>query len=212
MWDPMLVQKKRVLLTPGNSDISCVDKKVSAKAWKSSSVLISHRWDGLERGGLGETESAFQRLCCLRRIRCTRASEQKQAGGTWGCWSGGCFISVTVTSMGSGWDARLKETLVRGHGPACTRGPCRSVAGASLLLRQARHSRGRLVLTTCLSPAPWGPVGGIRSARGHRWMQAGFQAAGETASVCREPGDEAAVTAHTLTVRCVGDRLTRAPA
>ena len=58
--------------------------------------------------------------------------------------------------------------------------------------------------------ASWG--GGIRSARGHRWMQAGFQAAGETASVCREPGDEAAVTAHTLTVRCVGDRLTRAPA
>ena len=160
MWDPMLVQKKRVLLTPGNLDISCVDKKVSAKAWKSSSVLISHRWDGLERGGLGEMESAFQRLCCLRRIRCTRASEQKQAGGTLGCWSGGCFISVTVTSMGSGWDARLKETLVRGHGPACTRGPCHSVAGAGLLLRRARHSRGRLVLTTCLSPAPWGPVGG----------------------------------------------------
>lgn len=32
--------------------------------------------------------------------------------------------------------------------------------GASLPLKRARHSHGRLVLTTCLSPAPWGPVGG----------------------------------------------------
>lgn len=39
----MLVQKKRVLLTPGNLDISCVDKKVSAKARKSSSVPTSQQ-------------------------------------------------------------------------------------------------------------------------------------------------------------------------
>lgn len=115
--------------------------------------------------------------------------------------------------MGSGWDARLKETLVRGHGPACTRGPCRSMAGAGLLLMRARRSHGQLVLDNLSEPsALWASWGGTRSPGGQRWMQAGFQAAGETASVCREPGDEAAVTAHTLLVDCMSDRLTRAPA
>lgn len=44
----MLVVNKRVLLTPGNLDISCVNKKVSAKAQKSSSVPISqHNLEGV---------------------------------------------------------------------------------------------------------------------------------------------------------------------
>ena len=44
----MLVANKRVLLTPGNLDISCVNKKVSAKAQKSSSVPISqHNLEGV---------------------------------------------------------------------------------------------------------------------------------------------------------------------
>lgn len=63
--------------------------------------------------------------------------------------------------MGSGWDARLKETLVRGHGPACTRGPCRSMAGAGLLLMRARRSHGQLVLDNLSEPsALWASWGG----------------------------------------------------
>ena len=61
----------------------------------------------------------------------------------------GCFLSVTVTLRGSGWDALLKERLVRGHRPSCTWGP-RSVAGAGLLLMRAR----RKTLKRCRPQSP----------------------------------------------------------
>ena len=130
----MLVVKKRVLLTPRNLDISCVDKKVSAKAQKSSSVPISQQnlegvaWKG---EALGRWESAFHKLCCLRRIRLTRASGAEAGRRYREVLVRGCFLSVTVTLRGSGWDALLKERLVRGHRPSCTWGP-RSVAGLIL--------------------------------------------------------------------------------
>lgn len=181
----MLVVKKRVLLTPRNLDISCVDKKVSAKAQKSSSVPISQQnlegvaWKG---EALGRWESAFHKLCCLRRIRLTRASGAEAGRRYREMLVRGCFLSVTVTLRGSGWDALLKERLVRGHRPSCTWGP-RSVAGAGLLLMRARRSRGRLALDELSEPGAAGRLAGTRSPRGHRWMRAGFRAAGETASV-----------------------------
>lgn len=65
----MLVVKKRVLLTPGNLDISCVNEKVSTKAQKSSSVPISqHNLEGgLERGGLGETRKHLLTAVLLKK-------------------------------------------------------------------------------------------------------------------------------------------------
>lgn len=202
----MLVMKKRLLLTPGNSDISCVDKKVSAKAQKSSSVPISQQnlegvaWKG---EALVRRESTFHQLCCLRRIRLTRASGAEAGRSYWGVLVRGCFLEVTVTLTGSGWDALLKERLVRGHGPSCTWDP-RSVAGAGLLLMRACRSLGRLALDELFEPGAAGRSAGTRSPRGHCWMRAGSEPRVRWPLSAGSPVTRLQ-SRHVLLVCCLGD-------